>query len=154
MQTRRGQSTVIILLDVAGQIFSLPVGVVRDVLKVSRAGRGAGWRVRGTASGSVGPDRVIDVGGRMVPLIDLDASLGLHPGASAASRSRSVVVVQTGERWVGLLVHAVGEIVEVPREAIEPVTRSEWGHRAIGWVAHQGDRSIMLLDADRLLPPD
>src|SRR4051794_34908387 len=109
MQTRRGQSTVIISLDVAGQIFGLPVGVVRDVFKVSRTGRGAGWRVRGAAFTSVCPERLIDVGGRLVPLIDLGASLGLHRDASAASRSRSVVVVQTGERWVGLLVDAVGE---------------------------------------------
>ena len=155
MPTRASQNTtVIILLEVSGLVLGLPIAVVRDALRVCRVGRGAGWRVRGAPPERVCDDQSIDVDGRLIPLVDLGTSLGLAGGVPPAARARSVVVVQTGERWLGLLVDTVGEIVEVPREAIEAASCAVARGGATGQVARLGDRAIGLLDADALVPAE
>ena len=153
MHTPVRAQTVIILLEAAGQCFGLPIDVVRDALTLSRAGRGD-WLVRGAEPGGSCDGRAIDLGGQRVPLIEVGASLGL-PGGSAfqgRTRTRSVVVVQCGERWLGLLVDAVGEVVEVPLTAIVPRSGPLDSDLPIRRAVLLADRTVGLLDADRLLP--
>jgi chemotaxis signal transduction protein len=142
--------TVIILLETAGQGFGLPVDVVRDVLTLSRGGRGGGWRVRGATPGGSCDGRVIDVGGQRAPLVDVGAALGGQP---CRARTCSVVMVQCGERWLGLLVDAVGDVMEVPLEAIGPCSGALAAHEAIRQTLVLADRTVRLLDADRLFLP-
>jgi purine-binding chemotaxis protein CheW len=143
---------VLVLLEVAGHAYGLPIAVVQDALKLSRTSQDSGWQLRRAATGGAGGTGTIEVDGRHIPLVDLRVCLGL-PKATAAPRSRTVLVIQSGEHWLGLLVDAVAEIVEAPRGSIEasPCTAA---HQAIGQVAHLGDRTIDLLDADRLLPAE
>jgi chemotaxis signal transduction protein len=152
MHTPAREQTVIILLEAAGQHFGLPIAVVRDALQVSRAGRSGSWRVRGAVPSSSCDGRMIDVGGQLAPLIDVCASLGAPRGRSCHGRTRSVVVVQCGERWLGLLVDAVGEVVEVPLRAIVPRSGPLASHLAIRQAVLLADRKIGLLDADHLAP--
>ncbi len=150
MHTPARAQTVIILVEAAGQCFGLPIDVVRDVLTLSRGGRGGGWRVRGAVPDSSCDGRVIDVGGQRAPLIDVCESLA---GQACRTRTRSVVVVQYGERWLGLLVDAVGEVAEVPLAAIVPCSGPLVSHLAIRQTVLLADRAVGLLDADCLLPP-
>lgn len=151
MHTPARAQTVIISVEAAGQSFGLPIDVVRDVLRLSRGGRGGGWRVRGAEPGSTCDGRVIDAGGQRAPLIDVCESLG---GRACRARTRSVVMVQYGERWLGLLVDAVGEVVEVPLAAIVPCSGPLASHRAIRQVVLLADRTVRLLDADLLSPAE
>jgi chemotaxis signal transduction protein len=111
--------------------------------------------VRGAEPGGSCDGRAIDLGGQRAPLIEVGASLGLPGGSSChgRARTRAVVVVQCGERWLGLLVDAVGEVVEVPPTAIVPSSGPLASHRAIDQAVLLADRTVCLLDADRLLPP-
>lgn len=141
--------TVILLLEAAGQSFGLPIDVVRDALTLSRAGRGGAWSVRGAAPDTRCDGRSIEIGGQQVPLVDMCMELG---GETCRNRTRSVVVVQCGERWLGLVVDAVGEVVEVPLAVIVPRSGLLASHLALRHVVLLGDRSIGLLDADSLWP--
>jgi hypothetical protein len=147
------EQTVIFLLTAAGHSLGLPISVVRDALQVSRGGRGGDWRVRGAVPGSSCDGRIIDVDGQEAPLIDVCALLGAPHGRTCHGRTRSVVVVQCGERWLGLLVDAAGDVVEVPLTAIEPSIGASTPHGAIREQVRLDDRTIGLLDADRLLAP-
>jgi chemotaxis signal transduction protein len=159
MQRVPNGKTVIVLLEVAGQAYGLPVTVVQDALKVCRSGQAAAWRPCSDTSGDGCDPQTIEVDGRQIPLVDLRTCLGLSR-PTACPRTRMAIVVRSGEHWLGLLVDAVGEIAEVPRTAItvvprastEPSDRPVPWHQAIAQVARLGDRTIGLLDADRLLP--
>jgi len=144
-------NTVIVLLEVAGQAYGLPVTVVQDALKVCRSGQSAAWRVSSDHPGDDGDTRSIEVEGRQIPLVDLRERLGL-PHPTTGARTRMVLVVRSGEHWLSLLVDSVGEIVEVPRASIESAVGSAPRHRVIAQVARLGDRTIGVLDADLLLP--
>jgi chemotaxis signal transduction protein len=153
MYTPPREQTVILLLTAAGQHFGLPIAVVRDALHVSRTGREGGWQVRGAVPGSSCDGRVIDVGGQRAPLIDVCLLLGPPDRPRCHGRARSVVVVQCGERWLGLLVDAVGDVVEVPLSTIVPVPDSGAPHPAIRSTLELADRTIGLVDPDHLLTP-
>lgn len=60
---------------------------------------------------------MINLRGVILPVIDLRARLGL--GASEVGRASVVVVVQSGERQVGLLVDAVCDILRVTEGLIQ-----------------------------------
>jgi purine-binding chemotaxis protein CheW len=61
---------------------------------------------------------MINLRGVILPVIDLRACLGL--GATEVARSSVVVVVQSGERQVGLLVDGVCDILRVTDGLIQP----------------------------------
>jgi purine-binding chemotaxis protein CheW len=88
---------------------------------------------------------------RVVPIIDLRVRFGLPP--SAATLDSRVVVVQSAERAVGLLVDSAREVVQIAPEAFhappDVVT-----HRAQGYVARlaqAGARLVMLIDLRKVI---
>ena len=142
--------TVLLLVSVGGRVFGLPVTVAHDILKVRRAGR-SGWTVNRPSPCPAPSGAPADVDGLPSALVDLGEHLGLPP--STAARTRTMIVIQSGDRWLGLLVDAVTGIVEAPRSSIEPAPASE-NHPAIRHHVRVGDRTIGLLDPEYLLPAE
>jgi purine-binding chemotaxis protein CheW len=62
---------------------------------------------------------VINLRGTIVPIFDLRARFG--DGRTEPTKTHVVVVLSVGEKWVGLLVDAVSDILTVAREDIHPV---------------------------------
>jgi len=142
--------TLLVILDVAGRQVGLPIAIVQDVVKVRRAGPGLCWRLHRAAAGAICPPGMLAVGDRCVPLVELGERLGVAP-VPFARRLRSVVVVQSGEHMVGLLVDDVADIVEAPCSAIRAVAPAVGQHPAIRQIACLDPREIELLDVERLL---
>jgi purine-binding chemotaxis protein CheW len=94
---------------------------------------------------------VINLRGRITPVVDLRTRFGL-PKAEATPLTR-IVVVKTGEEWVGLVVDAVSEVLRIQMDAIEPpspmVTATEATY--LRGIAKLSERLIILLDLDRVL---
>lgn len=93
---------------------------------------------------------IVQVRGRVVPVVDLRVKFGLPSAVSADSR---LVVVQIGERQVALLVDLAREVVRLADEQVKPpppmvAAQSRGIVRAI---AHVGSRMVMLVDADGLV---
>ncbi len=109
-------------------------------------------RVPGTPNSVVG---VINLRGRVVPVIDLAVKFGSAPTVS--TRLTCVVIVEIdldGERTVmGLLTDSVSQVIDLPAEAIEPPPL--FGTRArvdfLQGVGKSGERFILILDLDKLL---
>src|SRR5512142_3491368 len=76
---------------------------------------GGATRVPGTAPYVAG---LVQVRGRVVPVVDLRARFGLP--AAETTGDRRVIVVQVGARVAGLLADSAREVVQLDESAFEP----------------------------------
>jgi purine-binding chemotaxis protein CheW len=94
---------------------------------------------------------VINLRGRILPVLDLKRKLGL--GEVEATRATRIVVVRVKERLLGLLVDGASQVLKVEVSRIEPPPEEvvERGGDYIRGVAKLEDRLIILVDLERLL---
>jgi purine-binding chemotaxis protein CheW len=93
---------------------------------------------------------VINLRGRVVPVIDLKKKLGL--GEVERSKRARVVVVRVRERLIGLLVDAALQVLKVPLSRIEPAPEVVGrGADYIRGVAKLDNGLIILVDLDKAL---
>ena len=136
-------SVLHVVFKVAGSEYALPAG---DVLQMeSFAGATPVPGARPWVSG------IVQVRGRIVPVVDLRARFGLPP-ADRTLDSR-LVVGTLGERAVGLLVDAAREVLKLEDGQIKPPPEIV-AHEARGMVravAQVGARLVMLLDFAKVI---
>jgi purine-binding chemotaxis protein CheW len=98
---------------------------------------------------------VIQVRGRVVPVVDLRARFGLPPAAS--SLDRRVVVGQVNDRTVGLLVDGAREVVKLLPEQLQPPPSmmSDGGENGgagfVKAVAYLEKRLLMVIDFAKVI---
>ncbi|MGA2193210.1 MAG: chemotaxis protein CheW [Nitrospirota bacterium] len=91
-------------------------------------------------------DGVINLRGKVIPVIDLKKKLGL-PETERTARTR-VVVIEAGPRTCGVVVDSVSEVLRISAQMIEPAPPFTFGidPDLIKGVCKVEDRLIMLLD--------
>ncbi|MCS3698362.1 chemotaxis protein CheW [Salinibacter ruber] len=96
-------------------------------------------------------DGIINFRGRLLPIIDLHARLGLK--GRAEGEGTRIVVVETGRRPVGLLTDAVREVLKVEESAIDstPDLVSQVKSGFVSSVAKLEERLLILLDIEQML---
>jgi purine-binding chemotaxis protein CheW len=94
---------------------------------------------------------VINLRGRILPVLDLKRKLGL--GEVAPGRAARIVVVRVRDRLLGLLVDGASQVLKVPVSRVEPAPDevTERGGDYIRGVAKLDDRLIILIDLPRAL---
>jgi purine-binding chemotaxis protein CheW len=94
---------------------------------------------------------VINLRGRILPVLDLKRKLGL--GEVAIERAARIVVVRVQDRMLGLLVDGASQVLKVPVSRVEPPPEEvvERGGDYIRGVAKLEDRLIILIDLGRAL---
>ncbi|MDX1630897.1 MAG: chemotaxis protein CheW [Thermoanaerobaculia bacterium] len=125
------------------EIFALTVDQVQEILRVGELTRvpHAPFPVRG----------VTNMRGQVLPVVDLRRRLGL-PEIEIGEDHR-IMVVDSRNRLIGLLVDRVEEVTEIDRLKIEDPPEdvmTEQSYYLVG-VIHRGEDLIILLDADRVL---
>lgn len=134
----------LVVLDVADEAYGIPVQRVREIIRVPPITR--------VPNGPAFLEGVINLRGQVIPVLDLRKHLGL-PASDHSRRSR-VVVAELGDYAVGMVVDGVSQVVMVPTGDIEPpptlVAGAEDGQ--VRGVARLGDRLVLLLEPDRMLP--
>jgi purine-binding chemotaxis protein CheW len=107
---------------------------------------------------------VINLRGRVVPVIDLAARFGRSE--TAVARRTSIVIVETVGKVdeegfsevqdIGIMVDAVNEVVDIPGDDLEPPPAFGAGIRPdfISGMARQGTRFTIVLDVNRVLSVD
>jgi purine-binding chemotaxis protein CheW len=132
-----------VLFKVAGSEYALPYS---DVLHMETFA--GATRVPGAPSYVAG---LMQVRGRVLPVIDLRVRFGLDPQPSTPD-SR-VVVVQSGKRPLALLADSAREVLKIDpseyRDAPEMVSESENGF--VKSVARAGNRLVMLIDLQKVI---
>ena len=104
--------------------------------------------VPGTASYVAG---LVQVRGKLVPVVDLRARFGLP--AVAHALDHRVVVVQVGARVAGLLVDSAREVVQIEEAACErpPEIIEEQASGFVRGVAKASNRLFLLVDISRII---
>ncbi len=94
---------------------------------------------------------VINLRGRIVPVIDLRQRLGL-PRGERTGETR-IVVVEVPPHRVGMVVDAVEEVFRIQEEEIEPPSPlvASIQEKYLRGVGKSGDRLIILLDLEEIL---
>jgi purine-binding chemotaxis protein CheW len=97
---------------------------------------------------------IINLRGRIIPVMDV--RLRFKQAARDYNERTCIIIINSGETNLGLIVDAVAEVVTIPEENIvpPPARQGETANRyikAIGKVDHQ---VILLLDCERLLNAD
>lgn len=103
---------------------------------------------------------VINLRGSVVPVIDLLARFG--KGNTQIAKRTAIVIVETGDnvdgnsQYLGVMVDAVNEVVDIGQQHIEPPPTFGTGIRPdfISGMARRDNRFIILLNVDRVLSID
>jgi purine-binding chemotaxis protein CheW len=138
-----GASVLHVLFRVGDTDYVVPAS---DVLQMESFG--GATSVPGTASYVAG---LVQVRGRVVPVVDLRARFGLPPAAPTIDTR--VVVVQRDERSVGLLVDSAREVVQLAPETLKPPpdVLAKDGRGFVRAVAKVGERLVMLIDFEKVI---
>jgi purine-binding chemotaxis protein CheW len=124
--------------------YGVDVRLVQEIIRVSeitQVPRSPGF-VKG----------VINLRGRIVPVVDLKRKLGLGEVDDRTRQSR-IVVARLKDRLVGLLVDGAHEVLKVPVSTIEPAPEEVVAKGAdyIRGVAKLDQRLIILMDLHKVL---
>ncbi len=113
--------------------YGLPIEHVREIVRFAQP--------RPVASDVPWMLGVVSLRGRLLPVHDLAVRLGVR---AARGEGAKLVIVDTGEEPVGVLVDDVVEVLSVDEAQLEQVPSGE------GRIARVGDRLVLLLDGEEL----
>jgi purine-binding chemotaxis protein CheW len=96
---------------------------------------------------------VMNLRGAVVPVVDLRSRFGMP--VSQYDKFTVIIVVMVGTRILGLVVDAVSDVLNIPRDAIEPPPEltGSIDRSFITGLGKAGDKLILLPDVDRLINP-
>jgi len=95
-------------------------------------------------------DGVMNLRGRIIPVIALRKRFGLEP--AAPDKQTRIVVIEIENTVLGFVVDAVSEVLRIPANTVEPAPRLGHVEREyVSGVGKLGDRLLILIDAARLM---
>ena len=94
---------------------------------------------------------VINLRGRIIPIIDLRKRFGLN--SRARDKETRIIVVELSGITVGFVVDSVSEVLRIPADTVEPPPPVVSGAEAdyISGVGKLEDRLLILLDLDKVM---
>ena len=98
---------------------------------------------------------VINLRGRVIPVVNLHIRFGLPGEAGEATRASRIVVLEIEGHTIGAAVDAVSEVLRIPQSIIEPPGATLDGEdtRHLRGIARLGERLVVLLDLSYLIRP-
>jgi purine-binding chemotaxis protein CheW len=129
----------LVVFSLGEEEYALPITQVQEIIRYTEP--------RAVASEEAWIRGVISLRGKIIPVCDLGALLGLH---TELAESAKVVIVETARGTVGVMVDEVEEVLTVQRDQLEAVPGA--GRDFIEAIAKVGDRLVILLDPEGLFP--
>ena len=133
----------IIGFRVGRETFGLPISEVREILRVPE--------ITAMPNAPEAVEGVMNLRGRIVPVIDLGRMFGSQ--SAEAADKRRVIVVEHAGRNLALLVHSASHILRIAQSEVEP-TRDVLPEGHAEYVSGMGklnDRLVILLDLKKIL---
>ena len=125
------------------ETFGLPISLVHEIVRPPE--------ITSVPHAPEYVEGVMNLRGRIVPVIDLRRRLGA--GAGQNSKKNRVLVVDVESRAVGLMVDGASEVLKISDAQIEPPPSvfSDAATSYVTGVAKYQDRLIILVDLRRIL---
>ncbi|MDA8065446.1 MAG: chemotaxis protein CheW [Thermaerobacter sp.] len=138
-----GPEEQVVAFQLADETYGVDIGSIREIITWQRVTPVPG------AQGHI--EGIINLRGRVIPVVDLRRRLGLPP-IPDLTNSKIVIVEHAGDT-IGLVVDGVSEVLRVPTGAVEPPSRmvSDVSTDYLRGVAKVGDNLVILLSLDRAL---
>ena len=129
-------SRQLVVFTLGSEEYALPIRQVHEIIRYTEprtVAAEAGW-VRG----------VISLRGKIVPVYDLAARLGLH--TEEPREGGKIVIVETATDMAGVVVDDVEEVLTVEEAQLDAVPAA--GSASIEAIAKIDDRLVILLDPE------
>ena len=126
----------LVVFSLGSEEYALPIGSVQEIIRYAEP--------RSVVSEAAWIRGVIGLRGKIVPIYDLAARLGLM----VESEAGKIVIVETGAEPVGVMVDDVEEVLTVAADQLEDVAAAE--SDSIDAIAKIGDRLVILLSPEGL----
>jgi purine-binding chemotaxis protein CheW len=139
-QAGSSEATQLVVFKVDKSEYALPVGNVGEILRmvaISPVPEAPAWL-----------PGVINLRGRVIPVIDLRTRLGLPP--VAVSVNTPILVAEAEGQTVGLVADSVTDFLTVPLDAVAPPDELAGHGNTVEAVARAGDRLILIFDLERV----
>ena len=125
-------SQQLVVFSLGGEEYALPIGSVHEIIRFTEP--------RTVASETAWIRGVIGLRGKIIPIFDLCARMQV----SAGEAEGKIVIVETGNGQVGVMVDEVEEVLTVSSEQLEDVPSA--ASDAIEAIAKIEDRLVILLN--------
>jgi purine-binding chemotaxis protein CheW len=126
-------SQQLVVFSLGSEEYALPIGAVHEIIRFSEP--------RSIASDVPWIRGVIGLRGKIIPIYDLAARMGLAPSEEDLGK---IVIVETGTGQAGVVVGDVDEVLTVTSDQLEDVPTT--GNETIEAIAKIDDRLVILLD--------
>ena len=134
----RSQSTQVVVFAVGAEEYALPISQVHEIIRYTAP--------RAVASRLEWVRGVVTLRGRILPVCDLAARLGLKPSEQAPGK---IVVAETAQSVpVGIVVDDVVEVLALSADQVQ--TLEAPGTELVRAIGKLGERLIVLLDSTRI----
>jgi purine-binding chemotaxis protein CheW len=127
----------LVVFSLGEEEYGLPVTNIQEIIHYTTP--------RAVSSDLHWIEGVISLRGKIIPVANLSARLGLHTDPIDGGK---IVIVENGAITAGVVVDDVEEVLTVDEEQLDAVPGS--GSEAIDSIAKIDDRLIVLLDLDGL----
>jgi purine-binding chemotaxis protein CheW len=128
-------SQQLVVFSLGSEEYALPIGTVHEIIRFSEP--------RSVASEVPWIRGVIGLRGKIIPIFDLAARMGLEP-----SEPGKIVIVSSAAGQVGVMVDEVEEVLTVTSDQLEEVPTAN--SDSIESIAKIGDRLVVLLNTSGL----
>jgi purine-binding chemotaxis protein CheW len=129
-------SQQLVVFSLGTEEYALPIGTVSEIIRFTEP--------RTVASEAAWIRGVIGLRGKIIPIFDLAARMGLETD----SEPGKIVIVETGTGQVGVMVDEVEEVLTVAAGQLEAVPTANTD--SIEAIAKIEDRLVILLNAEGL----
>jgi purine-binding chemotaxis protein CheW len=141
--TPANQEEQLVIFRLGDDFFAISIASVNEIIRMQK--------ITPVPKAPSFVEGVTDLRGRVIPVIDLRRRFGVTPRADGSAGR--IVVVEEGDRLLGMIVDAVDEVLTVPAESIEPVDEMVVSVDAefLSGIVRLEDRLIILLDKEQVL---
>ncbi len=145
-QVREAEEQIVVF-ELSGESYGVHIGSVQEIIRppaITAVPRAPEY-VQG----------VINLRGRVIPVVNLHIRFGLRGEAGEATRASRIVVLEIEGHTIGAAVDAVSEVLRIPRSIIEPPGATLDGEqtRHLRGIARLGERLVILLELGHLIHP-
>ena len=126
-----------------GEEYGVPISQVQEIVRVGS--------ITMVPNSPPYMEGVINLRGRVLPVLNLRKRL--HLSSTEMSTASRIMVIEVGDKVIGLLVDSVSQVIKVPSSSVEtaPEEVMEVDTDFIRGVAKLENRLVILIDLEKLL---